>query len=348
MRVTVLGPVGACADDGTPIRVPGVRPRMLLARLALTAGESVPTGALIDDLWSGDPPTEAVNALHALVYRLRKALGNAVALESMGTGYRLAMPAENVDAHRFEEMATRGRQELAADLPREATASLGAALALWQGAALSDVRDAPFATRASARLEELRIGALEDRFDAELRLGHHAGILADLEALSAEHPLRERLAALRMRALHAAGRQADALAVHEELRRALADELGVDPSAEVREAHLAVLRGATNRQGTARIGTGPPTRAADRVRRPGRRVGAARRVGGNLPAGHGPRPRRGGQDTAGGGGGVPASGPPARPVVAGPARRGERTGQRGRRGARRAQFPGRQALRRPG
>ncbi|MEV6229044.1 BTAD domain-containing putative transcriptional regulator [Saccharopolyspora shandongensis] len=248
MRVTVLGPVGACADDGTPIRVPGVRPRMLLARLALTAGESVPTGALIDDLWSGDPPTEAVNALHALVYRLRKALGNAVALESMGTGYRLAMPAENVDAHRFEEMATRGRRELAADVPREATASLGAALALWQGAALSDVLDAPFATRASARLEELRIGALEDRFDAELRLGHHAGILADLEALSAEHPLRERLAALRMRALHAAGRQADALAVHEELRRALADELGVDPSAEVREAHLAVLRGATNRQ----------------------------------------------------------------------------------------------------
>ncbi|MEV0054728.1 hypothetical protein AB0H34_29990 [Saccharopolyspora shandongensis] len=77
MRVTVLGPVGACADDGTPIRVPGVRPRMLLARLSLTAGESVPTGSLIDGLWSGDPPTEAVNALHALVYRLRKALGDA-------------------------------------------------------------------------------------------------------------------------------------------------------------------------------------------------------------------------------------------------------------------------------
>ncbi|TDD50120.1 BTAD domain-containing putative transcriptional regulator [Saccharopolyspora elongata] len=247
MRVTVLGPVGACAEDGTPIRVPGSGPRMLLARLALSAGEIVPTGSLIDDLWYDDPPADAVNALHAVVYRLRKALGDAGTLESTRTGYRLAVPAENVDAHRFEEMAARGRRELAADVPREAAASLGAALALWQGTAFSDVLDAPFATRAGVRLEELRIGAVEDRFDAELRLGHHAEILADLETLSAEHPLRERLAALRMRALHAAGRQADALAVHEELRGTLADELGVDPSAEVREAHLAVLRGGTNR-----------------------------------------------------------------------------------------------------
>ncbi|MEV0704691.1 BTAD domain-containing putative transcriptional regulator [Saccharopolyspora sp. NPDC050389] len=247
MRVTVLGPVEAYEDDGTAIRVPGARPRMLLAKLALTAGESVSTGSLIDDLWYDDPPADAVNALHALVYRLRKALGDAGTLESAGTGYRLAVPAENVDAHRFEELAVRGRRELAAGAPQEAAASFGAALALWQGAALADVLDAPFATRTSARLEELRIDAVEDRFEAELRLGHHAEILADREAFSAEHPLRERLAALRMRALHAAGRQADALAVHEKLRHTLADELGVDPSAEAREAHLAVLRGGTGR-----------------------------------------------------------------------------------------------------
>ncbi|MEU5846215.1 BTAD domain-containing putative transcriptional regulator [Saccharopolyspora shandongensis] len=247
MRITVLGPVGACADDGTPIRVPGTRPRMLLARLALTAGESVPTGSLVDDLWDGDPPAEAVNALHALVYRLRKALGDAGALESTGTGYRLAVPAENVDAHRFEELAARGRRELAAGAPGDAATSLGAALALCRGAALADVLDAPFATRTGARLEELRIGVVEDRFDAELQLGHHTEILADLEAFAAKHPLRERLAALLMRALHAAGRQADALAVYERLRGTLADELGVDPSAEAQDAHLTVLRGGTDR-----------------------------------------------------------------------------------------------------
>ncbi|WP_344679442.1 BTAD domain-containing putative transcriptional regulator [Saccharopolyspora taberi] len=213
---------------------------MLLARLALTAGESVPTGSLVDDLWGTDPPSDALNALHAVVYRLRKALGDPGILESTGTGYRLAVTPEDVDAHRFEDLVARSRR---AESPRESATLLGAALALWQGDALSDVRDAPFAARTGARLEELRLGAVEDRFEAELRLGHHAEILADLEAASTEHPLRERLAALRMRALHASGRQADALAVYEQVRGTLAEELGVDPSSEIRQAHLDVLRG---------------------------------------------------------------------------------------------------------
>ncbi|MBN6042086.1 BTAD domain-containing putative transcriptional regulator [Amycolatopsis sp. 195334CR] len=236
MRVVLLGPVRA---GDAPV---SARLRMLLARLALTPGAVVSTDALIDGLWGADPPAEAVNALHALVYRLRKALRETVAVESAGTGYRLAVEARDVDASRFEELAARGRRELA-DSPQQAAETLREALALWRGDALADVRGAPFAEAAATRLAELRLAALEDRFEAELRLGHHGEVLADLTATAAAHPLRERLAALRMRALAAAGRQSDALAAYEEVRGTLADELGMDPSEAVRDAHLAVLRG---------------------------------------------------------------------------------------------------------
>ncbi|MEU3963123.1 BTAD domain-containing putative transcriptional regulator [Streptomyces buecherae] len=244
MRVAVLGPVRAVTDDGKPIPIPGTRLRMLLGRLALAAGERVSSDSLIDGLWGPTPVDNAVNALHALVYRLRKLLGGGAAtLASVGAGYRLAVSARDVDAHRFEELAARGKRQLAAGAPREAVPLLGEALALWRGPAFADVLEAPYAGSAGVRLEELRAAALEDRFEAELRLGRHAEILADLQATAAEHPLRERLAALRMRALHAVGRRSEALAVYEQVRDTLAEQLGVDPSTDVREAHLAVLRG---------------------------------------------------------------------------------------------------------
>lgn len=240
--MAVLGPIQVYAGDGTPIDVGGARLRGLLARLAFSAGQVVQAESLVDALWGEHPPAGADKALHALVYRLRKALGSA-AIESVAGGYRLRVRTEDVDANRFEDLAARGHRELAADRPDRAAAHLGEALALWRGPALADVLDAPFSGTAAARLEEVRIAAAEDRFDAGLRLGHHADILADLEAASAEHPLRERLAALRMRALHAAGRQSDALRVFEQVRGTLADQLGIDPSQELRTAHLAVLRG---------------------------------------------------------------------------------------------------------
>ena len=236
MRIVLLGPVRA---GDAPV---SARLRMLLARLALAPGEVVSADALIDGLWGENPPAEATNALHALVYRLRKALRETVAVESAGTGYRLAVEKRDVDACRFEELAARGRRELA-DSPWQAAETLREALALWHGDALADVRGAPFAEAAATRLAELRLASLEDRFEAELRLGHHTEVLADLTATAAEHPLRERLAALRMRALAAAGRQSDALAAYDEIRGTLADELGVDPAADIQEAHLAVLRG---------------------------------------------------------------------------------------------------------
>ncbi|TDD16563.1 BTAD domain-containing putative transcriptional regulator [Nonomuraea diastatica] len=243
MRIEVLGPVRAYADDGAPIDVGGVMVRALLTRLALAEGETVSVDALVDGLWGERPRGGTVNALHGLVHRLRKALAGAGVVERAAGGYRLHVGAQDVDAYRFEEKAKQGGRELAAGAAQRADSLLDEALALWRGDALADVRDAPFAGKAGARLEELRVGAIEDLFEAKLRLGCHDEILADMAVVAAGHPLRERLAGLRMRALHAAGRQSDALAVFEQVRSTLADELGVDPSEELRKTHLAVLRG---------------------------------------------------------------------------------------------------------
>jgi predicted ATPase/DNA-binding SARP family transcriptional activator len=244
VRVALLGPIRVEDHNGTPIDIGGARLRMLLARLATDAGRTVPAEALIAGLWGDDPPADAPNALQSLVSRLRKVLrGAEVGLGSASGGYRLEVDAADVDAHRFEELAARGRRELAAGRHADAAASLAEALGLWQGEALADALDAPFAQVAANRWNELRTSVAEDWFDAEVRLGRSFEILADLEAACARHPLRERLASLRMRALYAAGRQSEALAVFEEIRGTLAEQLGVDPSAELRETHLAVVRG---------------------------------------------------------------------------------------------------------
>ncbi|MFJ1967122.1 BTAD domain-containing putative transcriptional regulator [Streptomyces sp. NPDC087903] len=239
----LLGPIQVYADDVTPIVVGGVRLRMLLARLALEEGRTVSVDSLVDGLWGEEPPADAANALQALVSRLRRALRGSAAVESAPGGYRLPVQAEDVDVHRFEDLTAQGRRALAAGRADEAASLLKTALGLWQGAALADVLDAPFAGPVATRLDDLRTAAAEDRCDAELRLGRHREVLADLEAAGAERPLSERVAGLRMRALSAAGRQSDALAVYEAIRKRLGDELGVDPSAELREVHLVLLRG---------------------------------------------------------------------------------------------------------
>ncbi|WP_410652325.1 BTAD domain-containing putative transcriptional regulator [Amycolatopsis sp. cmx-4-54] len=247
LKVTVLGPVRVVGDDGEQVRIGGAKPRMLLGRLALVAGRAVSYGALIEDIWGAESPEVTTNTLHALVHRLRRSLPERGVVESPAAGYRLALSADSVDAHRFEVLAARGRRELLADEPERATATLSDALALWYGDAFADVLAAPFAGIAAARLDELRSAASEDRFDAELRLGRHSEILADLEAACAAHPLRERLTALRMSALAAAGRRSEALAAFEDIRGRLAVELGTDPSVLLRRTHVAVLRGETER-----------------------------------------------------------------------------------------------------
>jgi predicted ATPase len=241
----MLGPVEVRADDGRPVEITGARLRTLLILLALDPGRVVTNAQLIDGVWGAGPPAEATNALQALVSRLRRALPEPV-VESTPAGYRLAVPPDDVDLHRFERLAAQGRAELADD-PAAAARTLRGALDLWRGPALADAADAAFTQAPLARLQELRLAALGDRIEADL-VRHHGDLVAELESLVAEHPLHERFAALLMRALAQSGRTGDALAVFARLREALADELGADPSRDLTALHLSILQGDPSRQ----------------------------------------------------------------------------------------------------
>ena len=242
MQVAILGALLATDDAGRPVEVGGARLRALLARLALDPGHAVGVDALVEDLWGDAPPADRLNALQSLVSRLRRALPGAP-IESGPIGYQLALDPERVDALQFERLADAGRQALAGD-PATAKRLLTEALGLWRGPALADAAGLSWAEDAKSRLDERRLAATEDRIDAELALGGHTAVLPELATLARDHPLRERIRGQHVRALYAAGRQADALAAYEEVRRLLADELGVDPSPALQEIQLRVLRAA--------------------------------------------------------------------------------------------------------
>ena len=229
MRVGILGPLTVDGDDG-PVDVGGARLRALLIRLAIDVGRTVDSERLADALWGDQPPADQANALQSLVSRLRRVLPDRDVIVSVPTGYRLALPAGNIDVTLFEQLARDGRNALDATDAEGAATLLRRALDLWRGDALADVADAPFAIAAATRLEELRLAAIEDRIEADLALGRHQDVVGELEALAAEHPPREQLRGLQMRALYAAGRQAAALSAYDDTRRQLADQLGVDPS----------------------------------------------------------------------------------------------------------------------
>jgi len=241
VRYALLGPVEVRDDAGRLLEIGGPRLLALTARLALEPGRIVTIAALVDGLWGDTPPGGATNALQSLVSRLRRVLG-AEAVESQPAGYRLVAGADEVDVTRFEELAAQGRRAAAAGAYGEAFTLLSEALALWRGPALAGVADAPFAAAPVARLTDLRLAAQEDLAEVALALGQHAEILAELTTLAHEHPLRDRLQALLVTALHRAGRRADALAAYDRARGALADELGLDPGPELAAAHLAILR----------------------------------------------------------------------------------------------------------
>ncbi|CUW31341.1 ATP-binding protein [Streptomyces reticuli] len=239
MRFGILGPVEIHTDDGTPLDPGGPRPRALLTLLLLDAGRPVSVRRLLDGLYGAEPPAGAVAALQSQISRLRRRLAPHTGIDAVPAGYTLAVDPDAVDAHRFARLAAEGRTALAAgDHPR-AAALLRDALALWRGPALPDLPDA-HADR--ARLEELRRAAVPDRIEAELGSGRGPELVAELRALLRRHPLDERLYGQLMRALHAAGRPAEALAVYEEARRTLAGELGADPSPELSALHLHLLR----------------------------------------------------------------------------------------------------------
>ena len=262
VRISVLGPLEVTAIAGQPVRVGGHRVRALLILLALDAGRVVPAHALIDRLWGEDRPADATNALQSLVSRLRVALRQAGVpdgvLESRPAGYRLAVPPDAVDAIAFESQARAGRQALARGAAQEAAALLRPALGAWRGSALADVAGEEFAFAPAARLAELRAAATLDRIEADLALGAADVVLVgELRALTADEPLAERPAGLLMRALAATGRQAEALAVYQQIRDRLADRLGVDPSPQLEQAYLAILRREIP-QAAAPLTAGPP------------------------------------------------------------------------------------------
>ncbi|GAB3705269.1 BTAD domain-containing putative transcriptional regulator [Amycolatopsis oliviviridis] len=245
MRFGVLGATEVRREDGTAVAVGGPRVRTLFALLALEAGRVVPAERLIDGLYGEQPPEGVTNALQSQVSRLRGALKDLAPVEFSPAGYRLAVDPGDVDVHRFERLAAEGRRTLAAGDAAKASDLLRDALGLWRGPAFADITDAPFRDPQVTRLNELKTSAIEDRVEAELKLGSHEDVLAALREIIDDQPLRERPRALLIRALHAAGRQADALTAFEDARRVLADELGTDPGPELAAAHLAVLRGET-------------------------------------------------------------------------------------------------------
>jgi predicted ATPase/DNA-binding SARP family transcriptional activator len=236
----ILGPVDA-SIDGQPASLGAPKQRALLALLLLNRGRVVPAEQLVDGLWGEEPPASATQSLQVYVHGLRRALGSE-RIETVGRGYRAVVADEELDLDRFERALARGRAALEAGRADDAADDLREALALWRGPALGDL---PWEARRAAeaeRLEELRLTAVELRFEAELACGRHDAVVAELEALTAEHPYRERFLQQRALALYRAGRQAEALEVCRDARRALAEELGLEPSPALQELERAILR----------------------------------------------------------------------------------------------------------
>jgi predicted ATPase/DNA-binding SARP family transcriptional activator len=239
MEYRILGPLEVRAGDGQ-VELRGARQRELLAVLLLHANEVVSSDRLIDELWQGDPPTTAAKIVQNGVSQLRRLLEPEL-LVTRSPGYLLRVEPGELDADRFERTVERARADLAAGDAANAAERLRGALALWRGPALVDFSDAPFARVESARLEELRLAATEDRIEAELALGRHGDLVAELDALVAQQPLRERLRAQLMVALYRSGRQAEALRVYHETREVLVEELGLEPGRALQRLERAVL-----------------------------------------------------------------------------------------------------------
>jgi YVTN family beta-propeller protein len=247
VRYRVLGPLEVETDDG-PVTLGGQKERLLLALLLARPNQVVPVEALVEGLWGEHPPPTAAKTLQSHVVRLRRVLEpgrvrgtTGEVLVTRQPGYLLRVPPEALDATRFEELTTQARGALADSSAQAASSMLREALRLWRGQAFEEFANSDVVAAEADRLAELRLGALEDRIEAELRLGRHRELVAELEGLVREQPLRERLWAQLMLALYRAGRQADALLAYQRARKVLVEELGIDPGAELRRLHAAIL-----------------------------------------------------------------------------------------------------------
>ena len=240
----LLGPLAA-SRDGNEIAIVGPRQKALLTYLLLHANRVVPTERLIDELFGDEPPETAVNSVHAGISRLRRQLGGQekadVPIMTRPPGYLVEIAEDELDLHRFASLVEQGRAELESGAADAAASTLRRALELWHGEPLADLSAYRFAREEAARLEELRLGAVAERIEADLALGRDEQVIRELEALVAAHPLRERLRAQLMLALYRAGRQADALQVYQDTRRALVSELGLEPGKPLQRLEQQIL-----------------------------------------------------------------------------------------------------------
>ncbi|MDQ2965542.1 MAG: winged helix-turn-helix domain-containing protein, partial [Chloroflexota bacterium] len=244
LQFRILGPFEV-VGDGRSLPFASGKERALLAVLLLHPNERVSTDRLTDLLWDESPPESAPKMIQIYVSRLRRTLADHAGpdprLVTQAGGYRLRVASDELDLDRFERLRAEGRSALEAGDAGSAAAALREALSLWQGPPLADIAQTRFLEQESARLEELRLGALEEWIEAELALGEGPSLVDVLEALVRQHPLRERLAAQLMLAVYRSGRQADALAIYKRARDRLVDELGIEPGRRLKELEQAIL-----------------------------------------------------------------------------------------------------------
>jgi DNA-binding SARP family transcriptional activator len=288
VRFRILGPLEVWnGQDWSAIGAP--KWRALLAALLLNPGQAVSTDRLAAELWGDDPPDRATNLVSVYVLRLRRALGDPEGrvLTTRAPGYQLLLGPGDLDAECFETLAGQGREALADGDPGRAAEKLAEALGLWRGGALADVPASALVTAEADRLEESRLSALELRIEADLGGGRHAQLVPELRRLLSDHPLREGLWALLIRALDGAGRHAEALAAYGQAREVIADELGVDPGPELQGLYQAMLNadaGPPPAEAAAALSPGPPVGSsgdAAHRRGPG---SSSRRAPAQLPA----------------------------------------------------------------
>ena len=265
----ILGPVEVVAD-GEPVTISSRKQRGLLAALLVNANQVVSRDRLIDDLWGASPPSTAENTLQVYVSQLRKALagteGNA-AIATQPPGYLIHVAPRQLDLWTFEQHLATGREALKAGDAELAADQLRAALALWRGPALSELEDADFAQPTVARLDELRLSAIEELIDADLAAGRHGSVQAELDELVSRHPLRERFWHQLMLAYYRSDRQADALEAYRRARSVLVEELGIEPSARLQQLERAILAQDPSLESPVRApdAATPPASAAEAV-----------------------------------------------------------------------------------
>ena len=250
MKIQVLGPLSGHVNGMSIVPTAG-KPRQILALLALYPGRVMPVPTLMEEIWGTELPLSALTTLQTYILQLRRRLGTAMGPDAPGTakdvlatrhgGYLLQIPPEAVDVHEYERLVAEGQQAFEEGEDERAARTYRQALELWQGSALVDVRVGPILEIEVMRLEESRLVTRERRIDADLRLGRHVEVIAELTDLIARHPQHEGLHSQAMVALYRSGRQATALDVFHRLRRRLIEELGVEPSPQLQRLHQAML-----------------------------------------------------------------------------------------------------------